>query len=99
MGEKPWYADLEMKDWLYDGNRMGPRWRDAWKALDWSTARMDMGPSPAGNPGPYWHVTDKDGDCTHRLYPKLLHNPAHLIIVRQAVEEARPLANPKGDRG
>ena len=42
-------------------------------ALDWSQAWIDSGPSPMGNPGPYWHVpcTHPDaGETVHRLYPK-----------------------------
>lgn len=47
------------------------RWR--FDALDWSQAWVDDGPSPAGNPGPYWHVPclhPEAGETTHRLYPK-----------------------------
>jgi hypothetical protein len=43
-----------------------------WDELDWASPEIfaDAGPSPAGNPGPYLHVPEKDGDCTHRIYPR-----------------------------
>lgn len=42
--------------------------RGAWDNLDFARARIDDGPSPAGNPGPYLHVPTHDGDTTHRIY-------------------------------
>lgn len=38
-----------------------------WKTLDWTRATPDPGPSPAGNPGPYWKVPSTLG-TTHRVY-------------------------------
>lgn len=40
---------------------------ELWKTLDWSTAFVDPGPSPAGNPGPYWKVKSSLG-TTQRVY-------------------------------
>lgn len=54
-----------------------------WDALDWTSKDIfvDPGPSPAGNPGPYLHVQDKDGDCIHRIYPRV--QPGTKILVRE----------------
>lgn len=38
-----------------------------WETLDWTRAVPDPGPSPAGNPGPYWKVPSTLG-TTHRVY-------------------------------
>lgn len=81
-----WLQSLTPRDWLLDGHPIrGRAMIEAFNQLDWSKAWMDMGPSPTGNPGPYWHVPDSDGDATHRLYPKLA--PKWLPLVRRAVEE------------
>lgn len=67
----PWMAHTSPRDWLLDGRRCPP---DVWDDLDWQAAYVDAGPSPAGNPGPYWHVPRIGGDdpgVWHRLYPKL----------------------------
>lgn len=39
--------------------------------LDLSKAWVDKGPSPAGNTGPYLKVPRRDGETTHRLYPRV----------------------------
>ena len=57
----------EHTDWLLDGARICPL--DIWEQLDWSQAYMDKGPSPTGNPGPYWHVPAY-GWIWYRLYPR-----------------------------
>ncbi|WP_434888698.1 hypothetical protein [Bradyrhizobium sp. HKCCYLS2038] len=44
---------------------------EQWADLDWARAWIDMGPSPAGNGGPYWHVPLKTGETVHRLYTRL----------------------------
>lgn len=46
---------------------------ELWAALNFADASIfvDDGPSPAGNPGPYLHVPDTDGECRHRIYPRL----------------------------
>ena len=76
-----WHGDLTHRDWLFDGSSINTAPMLArWIELDWSKAWMDMGPSPAGNPGPYWHVPMKDGETTHRLYPKLLKTKWLLLI-------------------
>jgi hypothetical protein len=42
-----------------------------WSELDFSTAWVDEGPSPAGNAGPYLKVPRPTGDdSVHRLYPR-----------------------------
>jgi hypothetical protein len=86
-----WLAGTTHKDWLFDGRRCTP---EQWASLDWSKAYVDLGPSIAGNLGPYWHVPDLDGDCTHRLYPKMLQGK-WLNVIRQAIEEhaARAIAS------
>lgn len=55
----------------------GPGWR--WEWLRFDEAWPDLGPSPAGNPGPYLHVPhyeggrfgDQDWRTVHRIYPRL----------------------------
>ena len=47
----------------------GGPWPKGWK-FDWSTAYVDQGPSPAGNPGPYLHADLIGGDTTHRIYSR-----------------------------
>jgi len=42
--------------------------RDIWNGLDWALARVDQGPSPAGNVGPYWHVPYPAEHTVHRVY-------------------------------
>jgi hypothetical protein len=79
-----WLSGLTHKDWLRDGHRCS---KEQWDLLDWSKAWMDMGPSVAGNPGPYWHVPDRDGDCSHRMYPKILRGK-WLRLIRRAIAEA-----------
>lgn len=83
------YANLEPKDWLFDGRALkmtNERDREMWRQLRWNEAWIDMGPSPAGNPGPYWKVPrTADGDETvHRLYPKVLRT-RHLLVIRAAM--------------
>jgi hypothetical protein len=83
-----WLADLSHNDWLIDGYPIrGPAWLAIWENLDWAQAYVDMGPSPAGNLGPYWHVPLKNGDTVRRLYPKLL-GTKWLPLVRRAIEES-----------
>lgn len=58
--------------------------KKTWAALDWSQPdriRADLGPSPAGNPGPYLHVPNIDGDRWHRVYPRV--QPGTKIWVRE----------------
>jgi len=85
-----WIESLDPKDWLLNGEPVkGDYMMEKWDALDWSKAYMDMGPSPIGNPGPYWHVPCHiDGDdLVMRLYPQVLRTK-WLLTIRQAVEEA-----------
>jgi hypothetical protein len=78
-----WLDLTSHRDWLHNGY---PCSFAQWKNLDWSKARIDMGPSPAGNLGPYWHVPERDGDCTHRLYPRVLQGK-WADVIRRAIEE------------
>ncbi len=85
-----WYANVSPEDWLLDGYAIrGEELLEAWHDLDWAQAFCDMGPSPAGNPGPYWHVPRKTDpeERVHRLYPKLGN---WLPLVRRAIEELSP---------
>ena len=77
-----WLAGTTRKHWLRDGYAIT---EEQWADLDWSRAKVDMGPSPAGNLGPYWRVPLKSGETVHRLYPRL---PSKwLRVVRQAITE------------
>lgn len=87
MKTKNWYDYLEFKDWLFDGSPMRKADLALWNDLDWSKAYMDMGPSPTGNPGPYWHVPRKVEDTVHRLYPKLV-TTRWLPVLRRIAEES-----------
>ncbi len=53
---------------LIDG---GPAYERVWSELDWSTAWVDEGPSPAGNAGPYLHVARPSHGTVHRVYPRI----------------------------
>lgn len=97
-----WMIGLTHKDWMFDGKPIrGDVMIAMFNNLDWSKAWVDMGPSIAGNLGPYWHVPLREtivngqiyaeGDTVHRLYPKLLLTK-WLGVVRQAVEEERRAA-------
>ena len=82
-----WREGLCHKDWMFDGRPIrGEYLIDRFNHLDWSKAWVDLGPSVAGNLGPYWHVPMDDGDTTHRLYPKLLQSK-WLMLIRKACEE------------
>jgi hypothetical protein len=41
-----------------------------WDRLNFAKAWVDPGPSPAGNPGPYLKAPTRDGETTHRIYPR-----------------------------
>jgi len=85
---------LPMGDWLFDGYPIRTdRQKHNWSKLDWSRAYIDMGPSPAGNPGPYWHVPwDCDGEeLWARLYPKLVTTKWQPLVA-QAIIGAKALA-------
>lgn len=72
---------LNPDDWLFDGRPVKGYLLERWHKLNWSRAWMDMGPSPAGNPGPYWHVPLPEDGTVHRLYPRVLRTK-WLSIVR-----------------
>lgn len=62
------------------------RWAEM--KFDWSTAFVDGGPSPAGNPGPYLHI--KRGDSTDdelwaRIYPRI--QPGDTLYAREGTWE------------
>lgn len=42
-----------------------------WEDFDFTSARIDKGPSPAGNPGPYLKVPLNKSETVHRLYPRI----------------------------
>lgn len=63
---------------LIDGHPTG---KAAWATLNWRDAWVDYGPSPAGNPGPYWHVQNIDGLRGHRVYPRV--QPGDVLWVRE----------------
>lgn len=87
-----WRNDLSHKDWLFDGSPIrGKVMLARFNNLDWPKAWLDLGPSIAGNPGPYWHVPLKEtvidgevydlGDTVHRLYPKVLQSKWAMLIL------------------
>jgi hypothetical protein len=83
-----WREGLTHKDWLFDGSAIRTEYAiDRFNHLDWSKAWVDIGPSIAGNLGPYWHVPlsgdDQDDLTIHRLYPKVLTSK-WLLVIRQA---------------
>ncbi len=78
-----WLKGLTRKDWYHNGHACS---QAQWDALDWSKAYVDMGPSPMGNLGPYWHVPNIEDECVARLYPKLLATK-WVWVVRQAIIE------------
>ena len=61
---------------LFNG---GPFSKGVWGRLDFATAWVDPGPSPAGNAGPYLKVPMDDGDSTQRIYPRVLRGD-HLWV-------------------
>lgn len=81
---------------LVDGNGIGPRGLygdpDFWEHLDWDSARVNMGPSPAGNPGPYLKAPYPPEGSVHRIYPRV--QAGDLLWVRETFsgELRRPLA-------
>jgi hypothetical protein len=51
-----------------------------WHELRWDEAWLDVnGPSPAGNPGPYWHVPFRD--IVVRVYPRV--QPGDVLWVKE----------------
>lgn len=84
-----WRKELKAKDWLLDGHPIRAKWAFAmFDNLDWEKAWLDLGPSIAGNPGPYWHVPLKEsaGDTVHRLYPKILLSRWGMLILHACFE-------------
>jgi len=74
----------ESKNWLIDGYNITKSDEGVWNRLDWQKSWVDIGPSPAGNLGPYWHVpmkehADNEGGV-HRLYPKVMRTKWAEII-------------------
>lgn len=78
MADKLFAMPKEPKHWLLNGYPCKAD-NEVWLLLDWSKAWLDMGPSVAGNPGPYWHVPVRTGrdkaaqywkGTAHRLYPR-----------------------------
>lgn len=105
---KVWREGLSPKDWLFDGSPVRGRvMEERFKNLDWDKAWIDLGPSIAGNLGPYWHVPLKrtvidgelydDGDTVHRLYPKVLQSKWALLILHACHEAERRALAQKAD--
>jgi hypothetical protein len=97
---KIWRDGLSYKDWLFDGHPINSKVMIArFNNLEWEKAWIDLGPSVAGNLGPYWHVPLKetwidgelydDGETVHRLYPKVLKSKWALLILHACNESAR----------
>jgi hypothetical protein len=95
-----WLQGLDHRDWLFDGSVIrGKVMLARFNNLDWSKAWVDIGPSVAGNLGPYWHVPLKEtiidgelydcGDTVHRLYPKVLTTKWLLLIRQACIDHAR----------
>ena len=95
-----WRDNLSHRDWLFDGSPiLGKVMLARFNNLDWSKAWMDLGPSIAGNLGPYWHVPLKEtiingnlydaGDTVHHLYPKVLQSKWALLILHACYEAQR----------
>lgn len=109
---KIWRESLSPQDWLFDGRPVRSKVMLARFAnLDWDNAWLDLGPSIAGNPGPYWHVPLKEtvidgelydcGDTTHRLYPKVLQSKWAMLILHACYESERrtiPTVGQNGER-
>lgn len=108
-----WRDDLSHKDWLFDGHPIrGDVMLARFNNLDWESAWIDLGPSIAGNLGPYWHVPLKEtvidgkrydlGDTVHRLYPKVLQTKWGLLVLHACNEvlarERRNLMQPGRNR-
>lgn len=95
-----WRDDLSYKDWLFDGRPVrGEVMIARFNNLDWEKSWVDLGPSIAGNQGPYWHVPLKEtwingeiydcGDTVHRLYPKVLQSKWAMLILHACYETQR----------
>lgn len=104
---KVWRQDLTHKDWLFDGSPIRGRVMLAkWENLDWENAWIDLGPSVAGNLGPYWHVPLKEtvidgevyacGETIHRLYPKVLQSKWAMLILHACNETRRRAVEQRG---
>ena len=65
-----------------------------WRELDWSQAAIDPGPSPAGNPGPYFKVPCPARETRHRIYPK--YQAGDLIWTRETWRELGSLQREDG---
>lgn len=100
-----WRDDLSHKDWLFDGHPVtGKVMLTRFANLDWDKAWIDLGPSFAGNLGPYWHVPLKEtiidgelydcGDTVHRLYPKVLQSRWAMLILHACNEVQRKASAP-----
>lgn len=96
-----WRDGLSPSDWLFDGAPVrGKVMLARFANLEWDKSWIDLGPSFAGNLGPYWHVPLKetwidgdlydDGETVHRLYPKVLRSKWAMLILHACCEvEAR----------
>lgn len=88
---KTWRDGLSYNDWLFDGHPIRGRVMiERFNNLEWDKAWIDLGPSIAGNLGPYWHVPL--GDTVHRLYPKVLQSRWAGLILHVCHEVRRKAA-------
>ena len=83
MNEPEWLHGLTHMDFLIDGSRCSA---EQWAQLDWSKAVLDL--------GPYWRVPDIDGECSHRLYPRLMQT-RWAVLVHHAITQAFVKAAPE----
>lgn len=78
---------LKHSDWYLDGYPVkGELAIKKFDNLDWSKAWIDLGPSPSGNLGPYWHVPHTDEGTIHRLYPKALKTKFGPLLLRASLD-------------
>lgn len=73
---------------LLDGNTWPAHIDPA--SMDWAKAWWDVGPSPAGNPGPYMHVPYPKDGTVHRVY--FARAQGSDSALREALELILPMA-------
>lgn len=69
---------IKRRNTLVDGSACP---KGFWPSLDFTQARIDRGPSPAGNVGPYLHVPCPSQETVHRIYPRI--QPGDRIWVKE----------------
>jgi len=61
--------------------------KEFWGLLDWESAYVDQGPSPAGNTGQYLHVPFPKEGTVHRIYPDYPRE-GDVFYVKQALTDS-----------